>query len=477
MQATLERHPWIWLVLGTLATVFGHLRWGIDILAWFAPIAWLRYLATTQGWRSRVGFSLVFMLAWNLAVLGIATSPLSPMLAPMFGLPIAVLLGWPYLVWAWQVQRAPRHRAWLTVLFPALMVVAETLAHACTPFGVWGQAANAALDDLPLLQLASLTGAVGIGFVLHWLAAALEARMAGAGDRGGHRQLMLAGAAFVGAHVFGGVRLDAASSGGVETNLVAAVGTDCDIGGLPLPSDEQREIWDAALFERTRIAAAAGAELVVWTEAASVVDPEHEQAWLASVGELADELEVAIVAGYVVPLLDQPTFLYENAYALFGPDGELEHRYLKHNPVPGEPAVRGIGPAPLWSSEALGEVSGALCYDYDFPAMGRARADVDLVALPSSDWRGIDPIHTHMARLRAIEAGHSVIRSTRYGLSAGIDAIGVIHGQLSHFDDDERVLLVHLPKRGRTTLYGRVGEWFAVVSGLLAGLALVRLRA
>jgi apolipoprotein N-acyltransferase len=145
--------------------------------------------------------------------------------------------------------------------------------------------------------------------------------------------------------------------------------------------------------------------------------------------------------------------------------------------VPGEPAVRGIGPAPRWSSEALGEVSGALCYDYDFPAMGRERVEADLVAVPSSDWRGIDPIHTHMPRLRAIEVGHSVIRSTRYGLSAGIDPTGVIRGQLSHFDDDQRVLLVHLPRHGRTTLYGLLGEWFAVVSALLAGLALVRLRA
>jgi apolipoprotein N-acyltransferase len=98
------------------------------------------------------------------------------------------------------------------------------------------------------------------------------------------------------------------------------------------------------------------------------------------------------------------------------------------------------------------------------------------VALPSSDWRGIDPIHTHMARLRAIEGGHAVLRSTRFGRSAGIDSTGVIRGQLSHFDDDERILLVHLPRHGRTSLYAQLGEWFALLSGLLAAVALVRLR-
>jgi apolipoprotein N-acyltransferase len=53
---------------------------------------------------------------------------------------------------------------------------------------------------------------------------------------------------------------------------------------------------------------------------------------------------------------------------------------------------------------------------------------------------------------------------------------GVIRGQLSHFDDDERILLVHLPRHGRTIVYARLGEWFAVLSGMLAALALVRLR-
>lgn len=471
MQDSLERHPWVLLLLGGLATCLGHLRWGIDPIAWLAPIAWLRYLAVTSTWRSRVSFAVVFTIAWTLTVMGIATAPLTPMMAPMFGFPIAVLLGWPYLLWAW-ARRGRESSAWATLLFPAAMAVAEALAYSATEFGVWGHAANAALDDLPLMQLASLTGAVGIGFVLHWLAAAIESRLAGHGSR----SLVLAGAAFLAVHVYGGVRLDLASSVGEPTVLVAAVGTDNDVGGLPLPSREQLERWDRALFERTRKAAQAGAELVVWTEASSVVEPADEPAWLASVGELAREQHVAIVVGYIVPLLDRDPFVYENAYVLFGPDGTQVHRYLKHHPVPGEPAVRGMEPTPIWTSETLGEVSGAICYDYDFPAMARARGFADLVALPSSDWRGIDPIHTHMARLRAIEGGHSVLRSTRFGLSAGIDSTGVIRGQLSHFDDDERILLVHLPRHGRASLYARLGEWFAVLSGMLAAVALVRLR-
>ena len=354
------------------------------------------------------------------------------------------------------------------------MVVAETLAHRATPFGVWGHAANAALSDLPLMQLAALTGASGIGFVLHWLAAALEARLDGSGELTQRRQLWLASAALIAAHVYGEVRLDLEANRETETVKLAAVGTDCDLSGPPTPDAEQRAAWDLALFERTRRAAAAGAELVVWTEAAAVVEAEEQARWLEEVGELARELDVAIVAAYVVPLGGAEDFHYDNGYALFRPDGGLEHRYLKHHPVPGEPATVGEGDAPMWSDESLGQVSGAICYDYDFPSSAIERSGADLVALPSSDWRGIDPIHTHMARLRAIEGGHALLRSTRYGLSAGVDALGVVHAQLSAFDDDERVMLVDLPRHGRRTVYATLGEWFALLCGLLAGLALWR---
>jgi apolipoprotein N-acyltransferase len=119
---------------------------------------------------------------------------------------------------------------------------------------------------------------------------------------------------------------------------------------------------------------------------------------------------------------------------------------------------------PLYVSPELGRVSGAICYDYDFPRLGleHAALDVDLVALPSSDWRGIDPIHTEMAAVRAIEGGHSVVRSTRFGLSAGIDPYGRMRGTLSHFDGTERVLVTSLPRHGVRTVYGAIGDMFPI---------------
>jgi apolipoprotein N-acyltransferase len=457
MTATRKLSPWPYLLLGALLTIAGHLRWGIEPLAWLAPILWLHALRLRPDARGRIAFASVFVLAWVATLVKIVTVPLPLAGALGFGVPIGAMLMLPYLLWSFGPRRD-------TLTFPALMAVAETLMHLYSPFGVWGQAANTVTFDLPLLQLASLTGAVGIGFLLNWIAAAVERWWADP-DADARRQLAVAIAAMLLAHVWGSARLVRATDEGEPLVTVAAVGSD-NLAGLELdPSYARRRAWDELMFERTRIAARAGAELVVWNEAGALVKPEEHEAWLAEVGELARTEQVAIAAAYILPLSLDP-LAYENAYVMFGPDGVQQHRYLKHNPVPGEPAVPGTGPAPLWTSEALGEVSGALCYDYDFPANVRERFGVDLVALPSSDWRGIDPIHTEMARLRAIEGGHSVVRSTRWGLSAGIDPTGAVRGQRSHFDGGDRILLMTLPRHGRWTLYGWAGEWFAWLCGL-----------
>ena len=115
-------------------------------------------------------------------------------------------------------------------------------------------------------------------------------------------------------------------------------------------------------------------------------------------------------------------------------------------------------------------ISGAICYDYDFPRLGlrHARLGADMVVLPSSDWRGIAPLHTQMATLRAIEGGHSVLRSTRFGLSAGIDPWGRIRGWTSHFDGEQRILIVDLPVSGTWTVYGAAGDWFPLLCMLFA---------
>jgi apolipoprotein N-acyltransferase len=225
-----------------------------------------------------------------------------------------------------------------------------------------------------------------------------------------------------------------------------------------------------AIEARVRAAASQHAEVVVWNEGSTIVMPTDRNAFEQHWADVADELNIEMVAAWITPVSLDP-LTYENVSVTFRPDGSRTAPYLKHHPVPGEPAVTGRGPVPVLETSA-GRIGTAICYDADFPRLGLQHAanDVSLLALPSSDWRGIDPIHTEMATLRAVEGGYGVLRSTRLGLSAGIDATGQIRGQQSWFDGTDRVLVVDLPRAGVPTVYAALGDWFAALCALLCTL-------
>lgn len=68
-----------------------------------------------------------------------------------------------------------------------------------------------------------------------------------------------------------------------------------------------------------------------------------------------------------------------------------------------------------------------------------------------------------MAALRSIEQGHSVLRSTRFGISAAINPIGELVTQMSSFNENDRIMMAHLPVNKIFTLYGLIGDLFVYV--------------
>jgi apolipoprotein N-acyltransferase len=129
-------------------------------------------------------------------------------------------------------------------------------------------------------------------------------------------------------------------------------------------------------------------------------------------------------------------------------------RYHKARPVPGDPE-RGADKAIPVFDTPHGRVASAVCFDADFPDLmrkaGRERAD--LLVIPASDWRAIDPVHTRMALVRGVENGCSVVRQTDKGLSAAADYQGRIVATSDFFRCEPHVMVAQLPSHGVRTLY------------------------
>ncbi len=123
-----------------------------------------------------------------------------------------------------------------------------------------------------------------------------------------------------------------------------------------------------------------------------------------------------------------------------------------------------------------------ICFDADFPGTLRqaGQAGADIMLVPSSDWREIDPYHTQVATFRAIENGYSLVRQTGNGLAMTVDYEGNVLSASDYFTSDPQVMVAYVPMQGVHTIYATIGDLFAWLSiaGLvgLIGVALARRR-
>lgn len=455
---TLNRINPLWfLAIGIATMTLTHMTFSIEVMAWVSSVPFLIYLNLTQGWKSRLIFILALVLAWTLVVAKIISDPIPLALVFLYSIPISLFHLPGYLIWS----RFKNHKHAL-FLFPVVMIIMEWIQYSFTPLASWGVAAYTMHDNVSLIQTVSLFGLAGLSFLIYWTNVSIADILVKRKTSTSTFQfpiIML----FV-LIVFGSIRYDLNKANGIDTITVAAVGTDSEVSGLPLPSKESNDRNKTALFNRTRTAAYGGAKIISWNEAALFIMPEDEDEWIKSIKELAIELHITLVASYVTPISQTP-FRYENKYQFIGPSGSITHSYLKHQPVPGEPAIQGKSPLKVVDATGI-KIGAAICYDYDFPylAKGYGQLGADMVIVPSSDWRGIDPLHTKMAAFRAVEQGHSVLRSTRFGLSAAITPYGEMISQMSSFDGNDKIMYAQLPAKGTTTLYSIIQDSFVYLS-------------
>jgi apolipoprotein N-acyltransferase len=461
--ALADRVPaWALLALGALATMLTGPRFGAGALAWLAPVPYLLHARRARGWRPWLALGATLVAAFSLQLVPIATPPVPPLAVLGFGAPVAI----GALV-TLALSEILRRRAGEIVGiygFAALTAVFDWAGYRLTELGVWSATANSQVGALALVQLASVAGLAGVGFLMSWFAAVVASLLGAPAPARRWRHALAALVALAAALVFGSVRLDATHGGG-RTVSVGAVVTDLGLDEKGLPDAAALAANTDALFERTRLAAARGARLVVWNEVATVVPPDGEAALVERGRGEARRLGVDLVLAYGV-LVSREPLLLDNKYVFLTSEGEVADTYRKHHPVPGEPSMRGSEPLRV-IERPYARVAGAICYDYDFPALARehARLGAELVVVPSSDWRGIDPVHTFMARVRAVEGGFSLVRATRWGASGAFDAYGRVRGWMQVTEPNERVMVASVPVGRVRTVYGAVGDAPVAVAG------------
>ena len=84
----------------------------------------------------------------------------------------------------------------------------------------------------------------------------------------------------------------------------------------------------------------------------------------------------------------------------------------------------------------------------------------DLLLAPANDWAEIKNTHARMARLRAIENGVPMLRSSSGGVSTAIDAYGRVLSRVDYYQSKGAPLVAELPVGSVGTVYASLGDFW-----------------
>ena len=475
----MDRRTLFFLGTGILLFVFSNGNYIIPLMAWVAPIFLLIYLRGPKRNFKLLLLFILFVVATKIMLNEIIPNSIG---ALTYILTVYYALIWFFPYWM-HALLGNRNRSFVyTLVFPTAAILTEYLNTVF--YGSWGSLAYTQFGNLPLMQLASLTGIWGLTFLIMWFASVVDwcSRDNNIWPRIISRGWIYA-SAFLGVMLYGGIRLlsfqpEIYSQGIVSftpsdgiaelVRLREERGFNSTVQMSRESRDELTGILDdvhRSIFNRMDQITGPAHELVLWPEAGMSVLREQEQDFIEAGMDFAKRKSVFVMLAYYLIPENGSGQLPENKSVMITPDGRMEYEYLKAYPVPGAGHKAGEKQIPVIET-SMGRIGTAICYDMDFTHLihQAGRKDVDIMIVPAWDWEAIDPLHTHMAAFRGIENGFSVVRQTGEGLSMATDPTGRVLAYMDHFTSPEHVMISSVPVKRYPTIYAITGDLFAWIS-------------
>ena len=408
--------------------------------------------------------------------------------AGVFGLPWVAIFG------SVMPTRRAFGRAWVWI-FPTVLVAVELLSSFVLLFPF--QHGVAHYQNLPIWQLASITGVWGLSWLVGLTNAALaECLYARREGQPFPFKTVAAAIAIPSVIAIWGVgRVNALESELRQAPTLRIAQLQSPHGMTYRMSRPSRVSWDEWV-SRTRRVRSGTVDLVIWPEGASPYDLSEGLAFkIVSDLSKSGDFEMVIGGGTRVrvpdPEIGESRVQMFNSVFFFDTSGELRLTYDKMIPLPfGEylpwglgwldDYVTGIGDfragkEPVVYRSEAGVMATPICYEAIFGRTCRQFPELELLVNVTNDaWFGdtaAPHLHGMLAALRATELGVPMIRSAYSGMSFVVEPHGHLYAETEPFTEAARIVTVR--NRDFPTLYRRWGDWFAWLCVVLAGGAFV----
>ena len=349
--------------------------------------------------------------------------------------------------------------------FPVTMVAAEYLFSLSQ--GTFLNTGYTQLENLPVLQLAALSGLWGISFGVNLLPAGL----AGLVYAPAKQRLPMAAAlliCYAGILSYGVMRLRTTPQT-FHSVLVGLIETHAGEDMFPSDASTAMTMYQA-YAAGIKSLAARGAQFVILPEMTALIPDSSSGRIDAFFQQTARDAHVQVLLG-ILHATDHGAY---NEARLYSASGEIETVYRKHHLVPTWESRSTPGTGISVLRQAAGTVGIEICRDMDYPELARryAKQEAGLVLVPAWD-QGIDvdaAWHGHLSLMRGVEDGFTMVRDAKVGLLTASDDRGRILAEEPTRSDGALVtMLTSVPVRHDPTLYQEWGDWFAWID--LAALA------
>lgn len=352
----------------------------------------------------------------------------------------------------------------------------------------WSNIAMSQWKSLYVIQIVDLVGVYGLMFLIVWFNAFLAELIL---RLRGQRVSMfvpkiVATAVLVAATLgYGYVKYD-------EEIYAEATEGEVKVVGVIQPNIAQEDKWKESklvgnlnkMRMATRKLRDAAVDLVIWPEASFPFTLDIDQRSIDPMAFGFDREEFSEYPNVLFgAITEKPDGRYYNSAFLFDAGGARKGLYHKAHLVPfgeyvpyekifffarklAEPIGKfeaGESFEPIRSGDL--RIGPLICYEDVFPEIARkltaAGANL-LVNLTNDAWYGVSSApyqHTAISVFRAVENRRYLVRGTNTGVSAIIAPTGKVEMESGIFEDALMVTKVRLDDK--TTLYTRLGDWFA----------------
>lgn len=479
-----KKHPYFWLVLGLVLTTLSYGIFNTGICAWIFAIPLIRFINNRTKWSSILWMLIGMILVANVTFFRLVEDDFNIM-NQVFCAFNGIRMWFPFLVY-FLCRRFGAPKVIAYYAFPAAVAVAEFFID--NPFvSVMTSLSVSQFWNLGLMQLASVTGVVGVSFIV-----TLFASVANYIWEEGIRKETVMNAVGYGLVVvaitgMGMMTVEKITTSDQTVKVAASVENfnllleDKSILARYQGSDEEKMLQANIDIIKKRAAQAVQNEatLLVFPEDAFVCPEASTEKFIEQAKSIARENKINIL----LPLL---RILEEgkkkNTLNFINSQGELLNTYLKNHlvPVVEEPETeRGDGKTPVVEVDGV-KYAYLICADYTSNQYAYNGREADIFINPSYDWKAFQYFTSYGVQARAIECGFAVLRNPVNGNIILYDVFGRPLHMQNVMGVHTGMIYLDIPKQGRQTLYGATGNWFpwgcAVYSvfAMLSGLVIKR---